>query len=70
MIFTPSYFTKKSDRDSLAARAGIPNPTGAPMLMALNSTGKHVYGGTVTAAVKAKRRAANKAARRARRAAR
>lgn len=37
------------------------------MLMALNSLGKPMYQGTVSAAVKAKRRAGNKAARKARR---
>lgn len=40
------------------------------MLVALAHTGKHVYLGTVPAAVKAKRRAANRRARVARRAAR
>lgn len=40
------------------------------MLLALSATGKHVYQGTVPAAVKARRRAKNKVARRARRAAR
>lgn len=44
------------------------NATG--MLVALSETGKHVYLGTVPAAVKARRRAKNKAARRARRASR
>lgn len=36
-------------------------------LAALNRTGKHIYGGTVPAHVKARRRARNKAARHARR---
>ena len=40
------------------------------MLSALAATRKHVYEGTVPAAVKARRRAAHKAPRRARRAAR
>lgn len=44
------------------------NRTG--MLVALGETGRHVYAGTVPAAVKARRRAHSKAARRARRAAR
>lgn len=44
------------------------NATG--MLVALADTGKHVYEGTVPAAVKAERRAKNKAARKARRAGR
>ena len=44
------------------------NATG--MLVALADTGKHVYAGTVDPAVKAKRRAKNKAARKARRATR
>lgn len=44
------------------------NATG--MLVALADTGKHVYLGTVPAAVKADRRRRNKAARLARRAAR
>ena len=47
-----------------------PSPARRAMLLALNYTGKHIYEGTVPAAVKARRRAANKAARRARRAAR
>jgi hypothetical protein len=41
------------------------NATG--MLVALADTGKHVYQGTVSGAVKADRRAKNKAARAARR---
>lgn len=41
------------------------NNTG--MLIALGRTGKHIYEGTVGAAEKAKRRAKNKAARKARR---
>jgi hypothetical protein len=38
------------------------------ILLALNQTGKHIYGGTVTAKEKARRRAANKVARMSRRA--
>lgn len=44
--------------------------TGTKMLLALARTGKHVYAGTVPPHVIAKRRAANKRARIARRAAR
>lgn len=44
------------------------NMTG--MLVALADTGKHVYQGTVSGAEKARRRAKNKSARAARRAAR
>ena len=44
-----------------------PSPARRAMLLALNYTGKNIYQGTVPAAVKARRRAANKAARRARR---
>lgn len=40
------------------------------MLLAISATGKHLYQGTVPAHVKARRRAANKVARKARRAAR
>jgi len=40
------------------------------MLLAIAATGKHLYQGTVPAHVKAKRRAANKASHRARRAGR
>lgn len=40
------------------------------LLLALNRSGKHIYEGTVPAHVKAKRRAKNKAARAARKAAR
>lgn len=40
------------------------------MALALAAMGKHVYGGTVSAAVKARRRRRNKAARLARRAVR
>jgi hypothetical protein len=47
-----------------------PTPSRRGMLLALNYTGKHIYAGTVPEAVKARRRAANKVARRARRAAR
>ena len=46
------------------------NPFQAKILFGLNFLGKHVYAGTVSAAEKAKRRAADKAARKARRAAR
>ena len=38
------------------------------ILIGLNRTGKHVYGGTVPPAVVARRRAANKVARKSRRA--
>ena len=38
------------------------------ILAGLNSTGRHVYGGTVSHAEKSRRRAANKIARRSRRA--
>lgn len=44
--------------------------TDTQMLLALAATGKHVYEGTVPAAVIARRRAANRQARIARRAAR
>jgi hypothetical protein len=37
------------------------------ILVALNQTGRHIYGGTVPAHVKASRRAANKVARQSRR---
>lgn len=40
------------------------------MLLALSAMGKHIYGGTVSAATKRSRRAANKRARAARRAVR
>lgn len=40
------------------------------LLLTLNRSGKHIYEGTVPAHVKAKRRAKNKAARAARKAAR
>lgn len=40
------------------------------MLLAMAATGKHIYGGTVPAAVVARRRARNKRARAARKAAR
>lgn len=40
-----------------------PNPYQFRILTALNALGKHVYGGTVTAVEKAKRRAKNKVAR-------
>ena len=36
------------------------------MLLALSATGRHIYGGTVTTAEKARRRAKNKRARAAR----
>lgn len=45
-----------------------PNRFQFAILVGLNRLGKHVYGGTVPEAVKAKRRRVNKAARKARRA--
>ncbi len=53
-----------------AARASGPDPYARAILAGLNATGRHVYGGTVPAAVKARRRAANRRARAARRASR
>lgn len=50
--------------------ASAPNPFQFAILTGLNRLGKHVYGGTVPAATIAKRRAANKAARAARKAGR
>lgn len=47
-----------------------PNPFQRRILAGLNITGKHIYGGTVPAAEKARRRKAGKAQRAARRAAR
>lgn len=44
------------------------SPYQLAILGALNKTGRHIYAGTVTAADKAKRRAANKVARASRRA--
>ena len=41
---------------------------GPGLLLALNRSGRHIYGGTVPAGVKARRRAANKTARASRRA--
>lgn len=46
------------------------NPFQRAILAALNTTGKHIYGGTVPAAEKARRRRRDKAARAARRVAR
>ena len=46
------------------------NSPSTKMALALAATGKHVYEGTVSGAVRATRRAKNKAARRARRASR
>lgn len=48
----------------------IDSPFQRLILAGLNRTGKHIYAGTVPAATKARRRAANKAARKARKAAR
>jgi len=42
-------------------------PRSLPLLLALNRSGKPIYGGTVPPEVVARRRAANRAARRARR---
>lgn len=44
-----------------------PNPYQRALLLALNLTGRHIYGGTVPEHVKARRRKANKAARVSRR---
>lgn len=44
-----------------------PNPSSVAALVALSTSGKHVYGGTVPEGVVARRRAKNKAARRSRR---
>lgn len=49
------------------AKASSPS---TQMLLAMGATGRKVYEGTVPAAVKAQRRAKNKAARKARRASR
>lgn len=46
------------------------NSPATKMLLAISATGKHLYEGTVSAAEKSRRRAKNKAARRARRAGR
>lgn len=43
------------------------DPYGFAILMGLNVTGKHIYGGTVPEAEKARRRKANKVARESRR---
>jgi hypothetical protein len=48
----------------------VPNQFQRRILFGLNLTGKHIYAGTVPAAVIARRRARNKAARQARRAGR
>ena len=45
-----------------------PSKASRAMLAALNRSGKHIYAGTVPAAEVARRRAANKVARRSRRA--
>ena len=45
-------------------------PYGVAILLGLNRTGRHIYEGTVPAAVKTDRRRKNKAARAARKAAR
>jgi len=47
--------------------ATTPNPFQRAVLFGLQRTGRHVYAGTVPATEKARRRAANKAARVARR---
>lgn len=44
-----------------------PDNRGLAILMGLGAHGKHVYGGTVAPAMKARRRAANKVAARSRR---
>ncbi|NUP32907.1 MAG: hypothetical protein HOU01_14460 [Streptomycetaceae bacterium] len=44
-----------------------PNNTQRGILIALNQTGKHIYAGTVDPKVVARRRAANKMARKSRR---
>lgn len=46
------------------------SPYGLAILLELNRSGRHVYEGTVPAAIKARRRAVNKRARAARKAAR
>lgn len=53
--------------DLLGAAAQQRMNPGARMTLALNTTGKHIYGGTVPGHVKARRRAANKVARASRR---
>lgn len=45
-----------------------PNPAAALLLIALNSSGRHIYAGTVPSKTVASRRAANKVARLSRRA--
>ncbi len=44
-----------------------PDSRGLAVLLGLQNTGRHVYAGTVPAATVARRRAANKVARRSRR---
>lgn len=48
----------------------VDSPYQRRILAGLNISGKHIYAGTVPAAEKARRRAANKAARKARKATR
>ena len=52
---------------SRRGRTAQTSPYGKTVLWALNASGRHIYEGTVSARVKARRRAADKAARAARR---
>jgi hypothetical protein len=61
------WVRNRTDEEFAAAEANRPT---TQMLLAISATGKHLYQGTVPAHVKARRRAANKVARRARRPAR
>lgn len=54
-------------RDSIQTRTALPRSTKLPALIALNRTGKHIYAGTADPVEVARRRAANKRARKARR---
>lgn len=67
----PTLPTDLTPTPSGALVAGlVPNPYARRILFALNVSGRHVYGGTVSGGEKARRRAAGKAARKARQKAR
>ena len=64
--FTPTDTLEKALAEEVAEKAKN-HPYQFQILVGLNRTGKHIYGGTVPAAEIAKRRAKNKVARASRR---
>lgn len=65
---TPATLGHLDPAEEIAAAKAQPSPVGLPVLLALSDGTRHIYAGTVPAAEVQRRRAANKVARRSRRA--